>query len=731
MQFPEVTYINYCGSSTQGILMMRERAQYLRPWREFIFRANPGETHQFFLFSTLYGQPDVNVTVNMFIDPTFGRRDPEDGVTGWQDSAQTNGSGIATFNLTAGFIGMPRIDNNIDGQVYQFSYNISGSEVISPLVQPSEQILSDINAAAILVFSNVSYTRPYTWVEDTEPIFSQYAQLYPVMMQIVNMSNYTDVKLMAAPLLYAMGIDVSHPNYMPVTRDLSAAKRNVIIEWLSGGCLYDQNGTTPTTQFPECLFSGEGNDPMQNQDAGGIDIPLPESCMQGIQEGEPPTDSFSSSLTTYGDIFGSMYTSDRFPFVREDGIRDLSAFRFENRAAASFPDFYIPEGDECAQQCMDVDWQRLLRKENLAIEDLRCMLQTAIRLEFSTLPPYLTASFSIREGCNVEVEDLIRSVVLQEMLHMAQAANLLIALGGRPIINSRCFAPVYPGPLPGGVMPGLIVRLERVTREYVRSFFMPIELPGETNVALNQTMYTNNTIGDFYASINMTLNQIYERYGQSIFCDPENCTQVEWSNAPADTGGGILYIVNNITTAHAAINQIVTQGEGVGPFDPTEGLGDELAHYYKFEEIVCGNRLVRNTTAPGLYSFTGAPLPFDTSGVYPMMDDPCTGKLPLNTNASYYSRVFNEVYVQLLNRLHQTFNGDPDGFGDMVSIMFSLKIHAKLLMRSYISESSVTAGPAWEYESITNAAGCPVPPTETPPTEPGQCNYNYIQLTVS
>jgi len=28
-------------------------------------------------------------------------------VTDWQDSVQTNGSGIATFNLTAGFIGIP------------------------------------------------------------------------------------------------------------------------------------------------------------------------------------------------------------------------------------------------------------------------------------------------------------------------------------------------------------------------------------------------------------------------------------------------------------------------------------------------------------------------------------------------------------------------------------------------------------------------------------------------
>jgi len=108
--------------------MMRERAQYLRPWREFIFHANPGETHQFQLYATLYGQPHKNVSVMMFINPALGPRVPEDGVTGWNDTVQTDGSGIATFNLTGGFIGMPRSANNIDGQVYQFSYIITGAE---------------------------------------------------------------------------------------------------------------------------------------------------------------------------------------------------------------------------------------------------------------------------------------------------------------------------------------------------------------------------------------------------------------------------------------------------------------------------------------------------------------------------------------------------------------------------------------------------------------------------
>ena len=267
-------------------------------------------------------------------------------------------------------------------------------------------------------------------------------------MPVVNMSNYPDVMLRVRSLLYVMGVDESHPSYMPVTRDLSATKRNVIVEWLRGGCLYDHNDTTPTTQFPECQFSGEVIDAAQHEEPADSD--MPESCMQGLQEGRPPNDTYSYRLTTYDE----MYASDQF--LREDGIRDLSALQLAG--TAPFPDFNTSEEDECAHQCMDVDWQKLLQKKNTTIDDLRCMLQTAIRLEFSTLPPYLTAFFSIREGCNVEVQDLICSVVMQEMLHMAQAANLLIALGGRPIINSHCFAPVYPGPLPGGVMPKLTVR---------------------------------------------------------------------------------------------------------------------------------------------------------------------------------------------------------------------------------------------------------------------------------
>ncbi len=81
-------------------------------------------------------------------------------------------------------------------------------------------------------------------------------------------------------------------------------------------------------------------------------------------------------------------------------------------------------------------------------------LQLAIELEHSTIPPYLTALYSIMPDANVEVAGLIRSIVVEEMLHMALVANIFIAIGGSPNIGHSKFVPQYPGPLPEDYVPG-------------------------------------------------------------------------------------------------------------------------------------------------------------------------------------------------------------------------------------------------------------------------------------
>ncbi|HVK54526.1 MAG TPA: ferritin-like protein, partial [Burkholderiales bacterium] len=113
-------------------------------------------------------------------------------------------------------------------------------------------------------------------------------------------------------------------------------------------------------------------------------------------------------------------------------------------------------------------------------EDLHEYLQNAVMLEHSTIPPYLTAMFSLKPGVNDMIANMIRSIVVEEMLHMTIVANILIAIGGHPQINTRGFVPKYPGPLPmsiGGA--DFTVGIEAFSKELVQNTFMKIEEPEE------------------------------------------------------------------------------------------------------------------------------------------------------------------------------------------------------------------------------------------------------------
>ena len=69
--------------------------------------------------------------------------------------------------------------------------------------------------------------------------------------------------------------------------------------------------------------------------------------------------------------------------------------------------------------------QQLLRRESSIapesrikhVDQLRNLLQQAVMLEHSTIPPYLCALYSIKEGTNLESAAIIQSVVMEEMLH--------------------------------------------------------------------------------------------------------------------------------------------------------------------------------------------------------------------------------------------------------------------------------------------------------------------------
>ena len=85
------------------------------------------------------------------------------------------------------------------------------------------------------------------------------------------------------------------------------------------------------------------------------------------------------------------------------------------------------------------------------VDDAKELLQMAIELEFSTLPPYLYALYSIRPDANAVAADRIKAVAMEEMvLHVPSLATS--SMRSAPTRPSPRRA--IPRPLPGGISGG-------------------------------------------------------------------------------------------------------------------------------------------------------------------------------------------------------------------------------------------------------------------------------------
>ena len=110
--------------------------------------------------------------------------------------------------------------------------------------------------------------------------------------------------------------------------------------------------------------------------------------------------------------------------------------------------------------------------------------------------------------------------------------------------------------------------------------------------------YTLHTIGQVYKEIaSLCLSHL----GDEIFQGHVK-RQLRWPWKVEETVGE-LFIVTDLASAMKAIQQIVDQGEGTISLNPETGIPGELAHFYKFEEIVCQrNKLEKSELLHG-YSY--------------------------------------------------------------------------------------------------------------------------------
>jgi hypothetical protein len=237
----ELTALETCrlAVTRNGQVALRENddGQYVRA-DQFVQRVSPNESVQVDLWATQYGKPLENASVLLWFDSNGlqgGRNEltvgvPESALS-FPEEVRTGPDGKVTVTLNAADPGNPR--QYIDGQVYGVRYlpRKTAQVVVRPDGSYADFGWNPSDFVSVLVWNAFSVPAQPTWY-DLQPIFQQYANLYPLMGTIVDLGRYENVAANASLLAFAFGLPPEDPNYMPATRDLSAGKRQAILQWL-------------------------------------------------------------------------------------------------------------------------------------------------------------------------------------------------------------------------------------------------------------------------------------------------------------------------------------------------------------------------------------------------------------------------------------------------------------------------------------------------------------------
>jgi hypothetical protein len=325
-----------------------------------------------------------------------------------------------------------------------------------------------------------------------------------------------------------------------------------------------------------------------------------------------------------------------------------------------------------APEQRDLDW-------------IKSALQIAISLEHATLPLYIAATYSLKVQ-NFTAYNLIRSIAMEEMVHMAAVCNILAAIGGTPQIKN--LNPAYPSHgLPGGAEPDLFVCLAALSKPQLKNF-MRLEAP----VSLIDPRYAHEkyeSISNFYAAIRVAIvnnaeivraavktggksNQVGDNIGFST---------IVWSDK-TDCMDGIL----------AAIDSITAQGEGLVESVFHAGAASEVeeSHYARFAQIYYGAQLIdaHGGAEPTLETvedfFKGYKVPFpDVTNTLAVPADGYEKLLAQDPDRDAVAKDlagFDTGYSQMLAGLDASWNGDPAKWwptlGGAVELMAKLRVFA-------------------------------------------------------
>lgn len=319
----------------------------------------------------------------------------------------------------------------------------------------------------------------------------------------------------------------------------------------------------------------------------------------------------------------------------------------------------------------------------------------AATLELSTVPPYLTALYSIQDA-TTDSAQLIKAVVIEEMLHLALVANLMISIGGQPRFDEHT-VPEYPTYIPHHATGGPFISLQPLSQAVAAEVFCAIERPSDLR---NPPPEGDNfeTIGQFYAAIREGFDRLYDEIGDALFVDHGE-KQLHPRYYFGD-GGGRLFVVRDIESVHRAIDEIVAQGEGARPhttgastdepfgsphhygqrpdgtYGPILGVPREPSHFTRFTELASG----------------AVPIP----AVYPMQPNIKSADIP-DSSLRGLGQIFDQCYTLVLRYMEAATKAPHCQhfyFGGAVPLMHTvLPTLARLLLQTPLDPRTGSLGP--------------------------------------
>lgn len=286
--------------------------------------------------------------------------------------------------------------------------------------------------------------------------------------------------------------------------------------------------------------------------------------------------------------------------------------------------------------------------------ELQPYLQEALELEMLVIPPCLTALFSLRDGRNSEIREILRNAAVDEMLHVALIANIMNAIRCPPLLSASTLARGYPARPPLGAK-NVELGLNKFSAELGRGVFRAVDQ------SVNQTSAQDpdaaaGGLGHFYA----TLCAKIEDLGDSVFIgDPARQFVDAISYSERE-----LFRVHDTATAVRAL-RLISGAEIDSPGATIDCPGS--AHWRRLSQIVGAPKS----------SIMGA---FDPEGVINIVQNSRADMYEPGSPARAAIDAFNVAYCNVLADLNESFNGRPERYERAVSGMYRLTSLARSIV---------------------------------------------------